>query len=262
MHSSHIRPLLTLALIAFASPTLADIAPPPFPSASSPQPMEATQAQGISMKREEVTLELFDLYAIVDATFLMRNAEKARTLEVGFPGAGIPTRQGVHSELVGFTAWVNGKKVAAEERTTESCEGGCKYGIPRRETWHVFSVPFSPGETKVRVRYRVETAPTGLVDVEHAPNCESWQTAWYILATGRRWSGTIGEAVIRIIARRGVDPRAVVVLDGHMKSTGQAVRNAQGLMIQRQQLEPTLDDDLEILYCATPPRQPEAAPRP
>jgi hypothetical protein len=275
MRSSPAQALLSLLLV-LASPALADIAPDPLAGLSEPRPMDAKAARGISMKYEEVIIELHDAYAIVDATFTMANPGKAKTLQVGFPGSGVRLERGfaVHEPLVGFSAWVGDKPVASEDKTLvytyDWGPPGRGYKRSRSETWHVFTAPFSQGDTKLRVRYGVVTQPyTG----------GSWSSdeklddreAWYILSTGGRWAGPIGEAIIRVKARGGVKPESIRIRDGHMteaspKSTGETVpsvlpsyatRDAEGVTLQRKKLEATLADNLQLVYRADRKHLPE-----
>jgi hypothetical protein len=79
-----------LLLLAFPAPAFADIAPEPLAGLSEPRPLDTKAAQGISMKHEEVIIELHDAFALVDATFIMSNPGQAKELQVGFPGRGVP----------------------------------------------------------------------------------------------------------------------------------------------------------------------------
>lgn len=275
MRSSPAQALLCLLLV-LGSPALADIAPDPLAGLSDLRLMDAKAARGISMKYEEVIIELHDAFAIVDATFIMTSPAKAQSLQVGFPGSGVPLGRSfaVHVPLVGFSAWVGDQPVPAEDKeivhTYEAGPPGRGYTRSRRETWHVFTAPFSQGDTKLRVRYGVVTVPyTG----------DGWSTneklvdreAWYILATGGRWAGPIGEAVIRVKARGGVKPESIRIRDGHMsgrikKSTGEATasvlpayatRDAEGVTLQRKKLEATAPDNLQLVYRADPAKLPK-----
>ncbi|PTL81154.1 hypothetical protein [Vitiosangium sp. GDMCC 1.1324] len=275
MRSSPAQALLPLLLV-LAAPSFADVAPDPLAGISEPHPMDAKAARGISMKYEEVIIELHDAYAIIDATFTMANPGKAKELQVGFPGRGVPLERGfaVHEPLVGFSAWVGDKSVSSEDKelvyTYDWGPPGSGYKRSRRESWHVFTVPFAQGDTKLRVRYGVVTKPyTG----------GSWSSdeklddreAWYILATGGRWAGPIGEAVIRVKARGGVKPQSIRIRDGHMtgaiaKSNGEtaaamlpsyATRDAEGVTLQRKKLEARLEDNLQIVYRADRKQLPE-----
>jgi hypothetical protein len=268
MRSSPAQALLFLLLV-LSSPSRADVAPDPLAGISEPRPMDARAARGIAMKHEEVIIELHDAYAVIDATFTMANPGKARELQVGFPGNGVPLERGfaVHEPLVGFSAWVGDKAVSSEDKelvhTVEWGPPGSGYKRSRRETWHVFTVPFSRGDTKLRVRYGVVTKPYtggGWSSDEKLDDRE----AWYILATGGRWAGPIGEAVVRIKARGGVKPQSLRVRDGHMKESiaksqggtvtpvqpAYATRDAEGMTLRREKLDATLADNLQIVYRA------------
>ena len=78
MHSPTVWPLL-LALLALPAPVLADIAPEPLAGLSEPRPLDATAAKGISMKHEEVIIELHDAYALIDATFTLPGRTSTRS---------------------------------------------------------------------------------------------------------------------------------------------------------------------------------------
>jgi hypothetical protein len=237
--------------------------------------MDEVAAKGIAMRHEEVTVEVHDTFAIVDATFSMANPGAARTLEVGFPGKGVSVANAgyaVHRPLVGFQAWVDGQGVEAREKEIrhEYQHGPPKYRRTRvhRESWHVFQAAFAAKkETRLRVRYGVIAEPyTG----------SSWSTGetfpdasvWYILATGRRWSGAIGEAVVKILPKGGVKPQSLRITDGRMDPPDRHAelapvmpdygkREGDGVTLRRLKLEPSAQDNLRIVYRPDPARWPD-----
>src|SRR6185436_5538226 len=79
--AGRLRVLPTLSVTVFfaATAALADIAPDPLAGSASMGPMDESKAGAIEMKREDVTLTLYDAFAIVDATFVMHNGGPAAT---------------------------------------------------------------------------------------------------------------------------------------------------------------------------------------
>lgn len=273
------QPRLALVLIALLL-TLrvwADVAPEPLATAPNPAVMNEAAARGISMKREEVTLELHDAYALVDATFVMSNPGLAQRLQVGFPGAGIPVG-GVpgaeHRPLVGFSAWVSGKRVATAARDTPatSTKGlpGHEVQVTHPATWHVFDADFpAKGEVEIRVHYGVVAGPY-FGSSSGAGEKVAESSVHYILSTGARWAGPIGEVVVHVRARDGVDPKTIRVRDLSMKPLPHAREDARaelalpaygrrepdGVTLRRAQLKPTGTDNLEIVFVPDPARVP------
>lgn len=264
--------VLLAGVVAFA-----DVAPEPFSAAGEPKAMDGGAAAKIAMAREEVIITLHDGFAIVDATFEMKNAGAKATINVGFPGEGVivggARGYAAHRPLLGFTAWIDSKRVESsakrEEIVMKGGPRGREYTKRRDETWHVFPATFAAKKpTTIRVRYAV------LADGYRG---ESYQwgeesvdaTVSYILATGARWSGKIGEAVIRVRTADGVDLGSVRVRDNKQpliakraKTTDEVKKalpsygkqDQKEIVLVRKQLEPTTDDNLEIVYAATPRR--------
>jgi len=143
---------LLLSLLAFPAPVLADIAPDPLAGLSEPRPLDAKAAQGISMKHEQVIIELHDAYALIDATFTMANPGPPRELQVGFPGRGvrldIPDEYASHEPLEGFSVWVEGRAVPHEAREFERSSSYAGRTKTWSETWHVFTTRFAQGDTR------------------------------------------------------------------------------------------------------------------
>ncbi len=270
------RSLFSVSVVAAAvllSPiqARADIAPSALANATDLQPMDPKEARGIAMASEEVTVELHHGFAIVDVTFKMNNPGKARKLEVGFPGEGVAVKQGfaVHSALEAFSAWVDGKQIQTTKQVGEHCYEW-RPGSKRRrtQTWHVFDVPFAAkGTTTVRVRYAVES------DRAYRENQDGHeaQRVHYILSTGAAWKGDIGEVVVRVKPNDGVLASSVKVQSGREREAaeadagvvlaGGAARTGEdGVVVRRQtRLEPTEDDNLEIVYASVPGKDSQAA---
>lgn len=239
--------------------------------------MAGADAANIVMAKEEVTVTLHDGFAVVDAVFEMSNQDAEKTLQVGFPGEGVIVRDGrghaAHRALLGFGAWVNGAKVEVapkvEEIVTTSGPPGREYSKRREETWHTFKVHFAAKKaTAVRVRYAV------LADGYRGESFSSDElfadgTVSYVLATGARWGGRIGEAVIRVRAGKGVSLSSVRVRDNKMKplekrEAGAKVtavlpaygtRSAKEVTLLRRDFEPVTDDNLEVVYAWKTPRR-------
>jgi hypothetical protein len=238
--------------------------------------MDERSAKGVAMRSEEVTVELHDGFAIVDATFVMANPKAARSLEVGFPGAGVKVESGfyVHRPLVGFQAWVDGQPVAAKRkevsRTYKIGPPGYERTRVHTESWHVFQAAFAAKkDTLLRVRYGV------LADLYTGSSYSSAEafpdaTVWYILATGRLWEGPIGEAVVKIVPKGGVKPETLRVRDGSMEPPDRHAepppplmpaygqREGDGVTLRRAKLEPTQADNVQIIYRPDPARWPKS----
>ncbi|AKI99121.1 hypothetical protein ATI61_106499 [Archangium gephyra] len=270
------RPLigwpLLLALLAFPTPVLADIAPDPLAGLSEPRPLDAKAAQGISMKHEEVIIELHDDYALVDATFTMANPGPPRELQVGFPGSGvrldIPEEYASHDPLEGFSVWVEGRAVPHEARELERSSSYAGRTKTWPETWHVFTPRFARGDTRIRVRYGVVANPYSGRSAHTGEKIIDGRRVWYILETGGLWAGPIGEIIVRIRARGGVKPESIRVRT-HARETRwkvpkpgaaspllEVTRNAEGLTIRCQRLDATRADNLQLVYSPDPERVP------
>lgn len=270
------RPLivwpLLLALLAIPSPVLADIAPDPLAGLSEPHPLDAKAAQGISMKYEEVIIELHDAYAIIDATFIMANPGPPRELQVGFPGRGvrldIPEEYAAHDPLEGFSVWVEGRTIPHEAREIERTSSFSGFTKTRRETWHVFTPRFAQGDTRIRVRYGVVSNPYSGRSAHTGENIIDGRRVWYILETGGLWTGPIGKIVVRIRARGGVksesirvrtharDTRWKIPKPGAPSPSLDMTRDAEGLTLRCQQLDATRADNLQLVYSPNPQRLP------
>lgn len=262
--------LLALAVLFSSSVVFADIAPMPYSAASELRPIPGADASNLRMAKERVVITLEDGFAVVDATFEMANDGTAKSVKVGFPGEGVYVRGSrAHRALIGFQAFVNGAAVksTADKQTVTTKKGppGHEYSKHRDETWHVFDAKFAAKKTTtIRVRYAV------LADVFKG---DSWGSGdvfadgevVYVLATGARWSGSIGEAVVVV---RSPSPGSVRIRDGKMppleKREGDAgvkqvlpsYASIVGgeLVITRRSLEPTEDDNLEIVFPLRTPR--------
>ncbi|MBM4381215.1 MAG: hypothetical protein FJ086_18235 [Deltaproteobacteria bacterium] len=262
-------------LLLLSAPAWADIAPFPFAAGAGPKPLEGA-AVPLEMAREEVSLVLHDGFAVVEATFWLRNPGEGTSVPVGFPGAGVRVSgagNAVHRPLLGFRAWVGGAEVTTAPEVTShvTVNGpeGRQYARRREETWHHFDVPCAPGETEVRVRYAVLSDPhrgDGWSSDERFVDA----SVRYVLATGAGWAGAISEAVIRV---RAAPPIRLDRVRGRMEgapplpkrtSPRDAVSPALPLGMARagkelrlvlSDLEPGPGDNLQFVY-------PEACPRP
>lgn len=270
---------ISAALFALlAGSAFADIAPEPFAAAGEPRPL-SVDGGTVEMTKEEVVITLHDGFAVVDATFVMTNKGDAdAAINVGFPGEGVVVRGGrghlAHRPLLGFRAWVDGKnanvEAKKEEIVTKSGPPGREYSKRREETWHVFAALFPKQKaTTVRVRYAV------LADGYRG---DSWRSdevfqdgaVSYVLATGARWSGKIGEAVVRVKAGKGTALDSVRVRDNkmppfekRMKPADKPARvlpaygkaNKSEVVLTRSELEPTVEDNVEIVFRWKTPRR-------
>ncbi|MFL5321630.1 MAG: hypothetical protein ACJ790_18350 [Myxococcaceae bacterium] len=261
------------AILLFATAARADIAPMPFSGAAELRPLPGSDASNLKMSREDIAITLHDGYALIDGTFEMSNEGTEKTIKVGFPGAGVYVRGNkAHRPLINFQAWVDGKPVStkAETKTISSMKGppGRQYAKHRDETWHAFDAKFPAKKTtKIRVRYAV------LADVNKG---DSWSSdelftegdVNYVLATGARWSGSIGEAVLTIRAADKLSLDSVRIRDGRTpplpkRTAGAklqpalpsyAKRNGDAIVLTRKTLEPTEDDNIEIVFPLATPR--------
>jgi hypothetical protein len=263
---------LLLALLALPAPVLADIAPDPLAGLSEPRPLDAKAAQGISMKHEEVIIELHDAYALIDATFTMSNPGPPRELQVGFPGRGvrldIPEEYAAHDPLEGFSVWVEGRAVSHEAREFERTSSFSGFTKTRHETWHVFTTRFAQGDTRIRVRYGVVANPYSGRSAHTGEKIIDGRRVWYILETGGLWAGPIGEIIVRIRARGGVkaesirvrtharDTRWKLPKPGAASPSLEVTRDAEGLTIRCQRLDATRADNLQLVYSPDPQRVP------
>lgn len=263
------RSPLAAALLLTASTAFADIAPMPWAGAGQPQLMPDQDAAGIRMAREEIVIELYDGFAVVDGIFEMVNdGDKVKALSVGFPGEGVKVRGNLaHKPLIGFREWQDGKLnsivgVKDVERSVKSGPPGREYSKHWNERWHVFSASFAPKKTtKLRVRYAVIAEP---FKGDGWSSNEWFQdgTVSYVLATGARWSGAIGQIIVRVRARDGLALSSVRIRDGQMAPLAKREADAgvapslppyarltsDEVVIDRRDVEPTDDDNLEVVF--------------
>ncbi|MFE8604237.1 hypothetical protein [Archangium violaceum] len=256
---------LLLALLAFPTPGLADIAPSPLAGLSEPRPMDAKAAQGISMKHETVTIELHDAYALIDATFTMANPGPPKELQVGFPGRDVRLddlqEHAAHEPLEGFSVWVEGQAVPSEarevERSVPTWPPGSGRTRTQRETWHVFTTRFAQGDTKIRVRYGVVSTPHSGQSAPPGEQLIGGRRVWYILETGGLWAGPIGEIVVRIQARGGVKPESIRVRTQARDTRWKVPKpDKEGISLRCKRLDATRSDNLQIVYSPDPQRIP------
>ena len=262
-----------IPVVGFCVQARADIAPEIFSGGTGIE-IDRTEASAtalaakIEMKKERVTITLHSTaagaFAVVDATFSMSASTPAK-LPVVFPGAGVPVGGGyaVHPPLVGFHAFVDGKPVASTDKeiTHSSLSGppGREYTTHRSESWHKFPATIDD-DTVIRVRYAVQASALrnddGFETGTHA-------SVSYILHTGALWAKDIG-AVIVEVKGAGVDVNAtslrtmsmahvsLVSLTGDgappsVQPVG-AVRTADAITWTATQLEPTANDDVEVVF--------------
>jgi len=269
------RTLLVSLLLLGAAPARADIAPFAFSAGAGPKLLKGDAAH-VEMAREEVLLVLHDGFAVVEATFWLRNPGEPVTVPVGFPGAGVRVSGGgnaVHRPLLGFRAWVDKAEVKASAEITShvTLKGpeGHQYAKRREETWHRFDVPCGAGETVVRVRYAVLSDPhrggEWSSDERFADG-----SVHYVLETGAGWAGNISEAVVRVRAAppikldsvRGREEKAPPL---PKRASARAriqtalppgmARAGKELKLVRTQLEPGPGDNLQFLYAEPCPRR-------
>lgn len=269
------RAVITLALWAALLPARADVAPSPLAAASNPRVMNQKSVD-VVMVREDVTVTLWDAFAVVDAVFVMRNEGKTQDMEVGFPGEGVARGQdySAHQALYGFSAWVDDKPVKSQGvPTEEKIKGGWKgkdYVRVHRETWHTFKASFPAGKpVKLRVRY-------GVVAQEHYPmngrvdGAPMDHEAWYILNTGSRWKGPIGDAVVTFKAAGGVDPQSLRMVnhgpvpglsspekyEPYKLAPGAVMQKDGSVVLTRKAWEPEGKDDMQVVFRPDPAQLP------
>ncbi|MBK8015019.1 MAG: hypothetical protein IPK13_27180 [Deltaproteobacteria bacterium] len=267
------RPATTFALLlaffgnaASVDRASADVAPAPRASVTNLQrpPSAKRKPPAVRMEEEEVTISLYPLFAIVRATFVMKNTGATFNDEIGFPGAGVPVggQFAAHVALRGFRAWIDGKAAKTAERLIRNeyafgppKRGGGRYTRTREETWHVFTahIPKRKSVT-ITVEYAV------LSEQHDVPDAQPLAKMHYILHTGRSWKGPIGSGVVRIVAEEGVDPASISTVNHAFRGLSNttkyepfvlpkgASRTDNGFEWKFTQLSPTEKDDLEIVY--------------
>ncbi len=249
-----------------AVPAAADIAPDVFHGGSGIEVDDPDVAAGIEMKKEHVVITLHNsqegAFAVVDATFSMSAAGLAPAqLKVLFPGGGVRVGGAVHPKLSAFHAFVDGKPVAirADDKTHTSKSGppGREYTKSRTETWHEFPAVVDD-DTTIRVRYAV--AASSVRDAEGYED-RTRASVSYILHTGALWAKAIGAATIEIRAGDNVDLKGASLRTLSMPAVigappvlpAGAVRSADAITWTQTQLEPSEDDDVEVVFASAGP---------
>jgi len=108
------RKLLVVAVL-IATDATAQFRPSRFAAVADPRPEDLSAATDISMTKEDVTIDLYDAFAVFNAEFVFANAGSTRMLEVGFPrwGASVDKdvcadRDCTYRELKGLEVWNQG----------------------------------------------------------------------------------------------------------------------------------------------------------
>lgn len=254
-------------------------------------PTDNPAALSIAMVKERVVLEVHDdkdgPFVVVDATFTMAapldksgKAQKPTRLAVTFPGEGVKVggSYAVHPRLYGFHAFVDGTPVATREevktKTTKVGPPDSTYTKTQKETWHAFPAAVDDN-TVIRVRYAVLATPMTYENQTHSK-------VQYILRTGSLWAGTIGEAVVEVVAANvaanvgganvgagvvdvaktslrtmSMSPVSLVSLvsDGPPPPVmpAGAVRSASAITATWKNLEPGDKDDVEVVFPSSHP---------
>ncbi|MDP2342016.1 MAG: hypothetical protein Q8O67_13745 [Deltaproteobacteria bacterium] len=263
-----------VVVVAFSTAAAADIAPDTFHGGTGLQVQDPEAAAKIQMKKERVTITLHNAkegaFAVVDATFSM-SGPKATKLNIVFPGEGVKVGDAfrVHPRLIGFHAFVDGKPVAShddvKDRSTKSGPPGREYTKHRSETWHGFPATVDD-DTTIRVRYAVAAAG---VRADENGDVNGYASVGYVLHTGALWAKDIGEATIEIKAAGDVDlkgsslrshgmpPVSFVSLTGDAPpppvQPATAIRTPAAITWTLQNLEPTENDDVEVVFPSTAP---------
>ncbi|MEN9800665.1 MAG: hypothetical protein RL653_4362 [Pseudomonadota bacterium] len=270
-------PGLLLLLLPVTGPAWADIAPMPVAVVGDPAP-RGKAVTPWRMAREEVQVELFEGFAVVDALFDLEATGPAPKLAVGFPGEGTRLEGGrnqVHRPLLGFRAWVEKapQPVKAEsiEHVTRMGPEGHTYTKRRKETWHTFQLKPARKGTKRRVRVRYAV----LADPHRGDGWSSDEafvdgSVHYVLATGAGWAGDIGEAAVFVVARPPVSLDAVRIRELREPEIDKrpgpdaavtprmppgATRTMKALRVGRTSLEPETGDNLQIVFANPSPRR-------
>jgi hypothetical protein len=181
------------AVLCFAAPSRADIAPNPLTTGGTNIALK-DPAKGVPIKMvwEEVDLYPTAAKNRVEAVFLMKNVGKeAVSLTVGFPSY-------FQVALADFKAEIDGKEQLAEVQKT----GG---NGPKKifTYWLCWPMKFAKGqEHKVRVTYWCKTEPVfdyfeTLMEKDLRSKLSRYWSG-YVLRTGAAWEGNIGKATIRL----------------------------------------------------------------
>jgi hypothetical protein len=238
------RWLVLMLFLLVATVAHADVAPDPIAAGGDLQLMKEAS---VRMKREHVTIRLYPIAEVVEASFVLVNDGATKSLQIGFPGEGVRTKSyEAHLPLHNFSATVDGTAVTTTPTTVHH-----RFKTPQGErgydeTWHTFDANLPKGkDVNVVVRYGVQAVADW--------NDETKSRAAYILETGKPWKGGIDQAVIDIVAMTGVDGAAV---DIKPRMPKQAERTKDGLKLTYVKLEPTQEDNLHILYRVDPTAKP------
>lgn len=196
--------LSSLSLFLHPITVKADIAPPQLPPGANLEPGESEVPTLVRMAAENVVivvektaatlggmedLSASDMRARVEAEFTMHNdGRDDEAFEVWFPLMDSDGFTGV-VELEDFYAWVDGREAKIERKYFPN------RAAPEGMPWVAWRVKFPAGEdVTIRVSYIMR--PTGY---------RPFGTFSYILETGAKWHGKIGEGTITFRLPYAVD---------------------------------------------------------
>jgi len=226
--------LMLVAVSFFATPALADIAPPAPPPGSNLLPGNETTL--VRMLAETVLIDVLpggDGSARVTADFTMRNlGGDSESLAVRFP---ISANDGFYNypEITDLRVRVDGANVPTRRITIPDPEDN-NYPLP----WAEFDVTFPPGQdVLIQVTYTLK----GIREYPYV-NLE------YLLETGADWRGTIGSADLIVRLPYEANPYNVLLDSGWgmLPTSPGATLAGREIRWHYEDLEPTRAHNLSV----------------
>lgn len=207
-------------------------------------PSDTTSLKQISMAREHVLIHVYSGFAVVKGTYYMYNsADTAVSLTVGYPINGeYPQQQlfavdvtelhNLHINVAGNTTdytKASETNVAVQNYTNHI------------DNWYVWQANFKPKDTTViEVYYMVKTSANIRAGYSHKPG----MAVTYVLESGRAWAGNIGQGLIEIVLRDGLETSDI---NGAIPKSI-LLANDTLLRYSFTQLEPSADNNIVLWF--------------
>ena len=233
------------ALLFFAAPVKADVAPPSQPPGANPLPGNGQTQVQMAAETVVITVQttpfwiksswpnVVNDWAKVKASFTMHNqGTSAENMQVQFPlenPNGMGDGSFNYPLIQNFAVQVNGAPVSITKTTTPNPQGGNNPPVH----WATFGATFPAGQD-VHIDVSYALAATGYIPVDRFE---------YILETGAGWHGPIGSADLSLVLPYPAGPENVI-LDSSVPFKGAFSGNK--VTWHDDNLEPTSADNLEI----------------
>jgi hypothetical protein len=165
-----------------------------------------TDEPDLRMVTETLTVDLYDVEAVVEADFLFRNEGGAREAVIAFPEIINQRHYGTWPRLRDVRFIVDGEAVSCERvPQDQSNRAGAEEGY-EFTCWYAAKVSFAPQqERRVRISY------------SHRHGCQFEGLCWfpYTFSTARLWKGSVDQITMVLTCHEGVRDLPVRLPEGY-----------------------------------------------